>query len=375
MQFIDLKKQHERIRQKIEQRMRKVLDHGLYIMGPEIQELEKKLAEYCAVPFSLAVGSGTEALFLCLLALEIRPEDAVFVPSFTFIATAEVVSLIGARPVFVDIDERTYNLSPQALEEEIIKIKKSGKFRPRGIIAVDIFGQPADYDSLNKLAEKYELFLLEDAAQSFGACYHGRRSCSLAPIAATSFFPAKPLGAYGDAGMIFTFDEQLYKRMVSLRIHGQGIDKYHNDFIGFNARMDTIQAAILLAKLEIFSEELQLRQQVAQRYNDLLQDLVQIPFIEKHNFSSWAQYAVCHPQRDEIIRALTARQIPSAIYYPIPLHLQKAFSRYNYQKGMLPITEKICEQIFALPFHPYLSFEDQKMITETIQQVVKNKLE
>ncbi len=370
MQFIDLKKQQQRIRDRIEERIKKVLDHGLYILGPEIQELEEKLKSYCEMPFALAVGSGTEALYLPLLAMNLAPDDVVFTPAFTFIATAEVITLAGARPVFVDIDERTYNISPAALEEEIQKVLKEGKYTPRGIIAVNIFGQPADYDQLQTIAERYGLFLIEDAAQSFGAMYKGRRSCSLTKIAATSFFPAKPLGAYGDGGMIFVADEKLYNQLFSLRVHGQGIDKYHNDRIGINARMDTLQAAILLCKLEIFDEELQLRQKVAGSYRELLTDLVRTPFIEEFNFSSWAQYSVCHPEREKILQALSAARIPTAIYYPIPLHLQRAFAYLDYKPGTLPVTEKIAAEIFALPFHPYLEEDEQIMIRDVIQKAL-----
>jgi dTDP-4-amino-4,6-dideoxygalactose transaminase len=371
MQFIDLKKQQQRIRSEIEERIRKILDHGIYVMGPEITELEEKLKAYCGMPYALAVGSGTEALYLPLLALGIGPGDAVFTSSFTFIATAEVVSLAGATPVFVDIEEESYNICPEKLEAAIVRTFGEKRLRPRGIIAVDIFGQAADYGRIAAIAEKYGLFLIEDAAQSFGAEYHGRKSCSLAPVAATSFFPAKPLGAYGDAGMIFCRDEKLWQTLVSLRIHGQGEDKYHNDRIGINGRMDTMQAAILLAKFGIFDDELRLRQDVAARYEKLLRPLVTTPVVAGHNLSSWAQYCVRHPKRELLMEELKKKAVPTAIYYPIPLHLQQAFASLGYSRGDLPVTEKVSSEIFALPFHPYLEGADQEMIAATIAAALK----
>lgn len=367
MQFIDLAAQQVRIRAAIEERFRRILDHGQYILGPEIREIEERLAGYVGVPYAVSVASGTDALLMPLLAENIGAGDAVFAPTFTFIATAGAISLTGATPVFVDIDPETFNIDPSSLEKSIVLTLRSGKLKPRGIIPVDLFGQPADYPALQAVAEKYGLFVLEDAAQSFGGSQNGRKACALSRVAGTSFFPAKPLGCYGDGGMIFTVDQSLHKELLSIRVHGQGADKYTNVRVGINGRMDSVQAAVLLAKMEIFPEELELRQQVAGRYNRLLAGSVAIPVIRQGNLSAWAQYSVLHPHRDELIAKLRAQGIPTAIYYPIPLHLQQAFAHLGYRKGDFPVAEKIAGEIFSLPMHPYLTEESQKRITEVIQ--------
>ncbi|MCK4836143.1 MAG: DegT/DnrJ/EryC1/StrS family aminotransferase [Candidatus Aminicenantes bacterium] len=370
MQFIDLEAQQKRIRSKIEENIMKVFDHGRYIMGPEIEELERKLADYVAIRYAVGVGSGTDALLISLLANRIGPLDAIFTSPFTFIATAEVIQLLGATPVFVDIESDTYNMDPQKLESTVRKVESEGKLNPRGIIPVDIFGQAVDYDEICSIAREYDLFVLEDAAQSFGGSYKGKKTCSLADIAATSFFPAKPLGAYGDGGMIFTDDKEMFDQLISIRVHGKGSYKYENDRVGINGRLDTIQAAILLAKFTIFSEEIELRQEVAERYNLGLKDYVRIPFVKKHNISAWAQYSVLHPRRDKIIEDLKTEGIPSAIYYPIPLHLQKAFSHLGYRPGDFPVSEKVCKEIFSLPMYPYLEPDKQKKIIDCIHRYV-----
>lgn len=371
MQFIDLNAQQARIREKIEANILKVLDHGRYIMGPEIQELEAKLADYVGTKHAIGVSSGTDALLMPLMAWDLKPGDAVFTVAFTFIATAEVVQLLGATPVFVDIDPETYNMDAQKLEEAIIRVKNEGKLNPKIVIPVDLFGQPADYDEINAVAEKYNLLVLEDAAQGFGGVYKGKRACSLAPVAATSFFPAKPLGTYGDAGMIFCDDDEMIGILDSIRVHGQGSDKYNNVRIGINGRIDSIMAAILLPKFDIFQEEIDMRQEVANRYTEKLHGFVKTPFVKAQNVSAWAQYSILHPNRKKIMDGLNEKGIPTAIYYPKPLHLQDAFENLGYSKGDLPVTEKIAAEVFSIPMHPYLSAEDQDMVVENIIHFAK----
>lgn len=362
MQFIDLAAQQKRIRPLIEEGFKRILDHGQYILGPEIREIEEKLAAYVGVPYAVAVASGTDALLMPLMAEKVGPGDAVFTSTFTFIATAGAIALTGATPVFVDVDPETFNIDPDGLEKAIKKIISAKKLTPRGIIPVDLFGQPADYEAIQAIADKYKLFVLEDAAQSFGASQGGEKAGALAPIAATSFFPAKPLGCYGDGGMIFTADKDMVDRLLSIRVHGQGIDKYTNVRVGINGRMDSLQAAVLLAKMEIFPEEIELRQEVAARYSRLLAGAVKTPKILPGNISAWAQYSVLHPHRDEIIKKLHEKDIPTAIYYPIPLHMQQAFSGMGGRQGDFPVAEKIASEIFNLPMHPYIAKTDQEKI-------------
>ena len=371
MQFIDLKKQYQKIESSINKRITAVLNHGNYILGPEISELERVLSDYTGAAHCISCASGTDALLLSLMAYNVGPGDAVFVPPFTFIATAEVISLLGATPFFVDIDPVTYNIDPVKLNESI-KSFKTGKIpthtmpkglKPRGIIPVDIFGLPADYDAIKKIAAENGLFLIEDAAQSFGGTYKGKKTCSsLADVAATSFFPAKPLGCYGDGGAIFTNDGETAEIIESLRIHGQGSDKYNNVRIGINGRMDTLQAAVLLAKMEVFDEEIALRQKVARQYSDLLKGHVQTPEIPEGYISAWAQYSVQSDDRTEIMERLKKSGIPTAIYYPKPLHLQEAFSYLGYEKGQMPVSEAVAKRIFSVPMHPYLNEDEQKEI-------------
>jgi UDP-2-acetamido-2-deoxy-ribo-hexuluronate aminotransferase len=302
-----------------------------------------------------------------LIAHDVGPGDAVVTTPFTFIATAEVIQLLGATPVFVDIEADTFNISPEKLVQAIETAQKSNTLTLKGILPVDLFGQPAEYDEINDIAAKYDMFVIEDAAQSFGASYRGRRACSLADVASTSFFPAKPLGCYGDGGMIFTDNDELYEKLVSIRIHGKGSNKYDNVRVGINGRLDTLQAAVLLAKMEIFSEEIELRQQVAERYARGLQGVVKTPVVKDHNVSAWAQYSILHPNRDQMINTLKGKNIPTAIYYPLPLHLQGAFSHLGYQQGDFPVSEKVSADIFSLPFHPYLTAEMQAEIIAAIK--------
>jgi dTDP-4-amino-4,6-dideoxygalactose transaminase len=352
-------------------------------MGPEIQTLEKKLSEYTGTNHAVACASGTDALLLALMAYDIGPGDAIFTTPFTFIATGEVISLLGATPIFVDIDPQTFNLNPEKLEQAIESIKGNAvgdnplpkaevSLTARGIIAVDLFGLPADYERINAIARGHGLFVVEDAAQSFGAEHNGTMACNLADVGCTSFFPAKPLGCYGDGGMCFTNDEKLLKTIESLRVHGKGSHKYDNVRTGINGRMDTLQAAILLAKFDIFPEEIKLRQKVAHRYSVLLnrQAEVQTPVIFDKIKSAWAQYSVL--AKDETHRAglqnrLKTAGIPSAIYYPKPLHLQTAFKYLGYKEGDFPVSEDFSSRIFSLPMHPYLSSDDQERIAAALR--------
>jgi UDP-2-acetamido-2-deoxy-ribo-hexuluronate aminotransferase len=366
MQFIDLAAQQKRIRRQLEERIKKVLDHGQYVLGPEIRELEEKLAAFVGMPHAVSVASGTDALLMPLMVEKIGPGDAVFTSTFTFIATAEVIELLGATTVFVDIDSDTFNIDPQKLEAAIVKTMAEKRLKPRGIIPVDLFGQPADYKAIQAIADKYGLFVLEDAAQSFGGSQNGKKAGALARVAGTSFFPAKPLGCYGDGGMIFSAEKDVYEQLLSIRVHGQGVDKYTNVRVGINGRMDSLQAAVLLAKLEIFAEEIGLRQEVAGRYDRMLAGSVNVPKVRRENVSAWAQYSVLHPRRDEIIKKLREHDIPTAVYYPIPLHLQDAFVGLGYHKGDFPVAEKIAAEIFSLPMHPYLSIPDQERIGAVI---------
>ena len=369
MHFIDLKKQQARIKDKIDTRIQAVLAHGKYIMGPEINELEQCLAEYVGVKRAISCSSGTDALLLVLLALKIGPGDAVLTTPFTFIATAEVVSLIGATPVFVDIDPKSYNIDPGKLRDVISEFK-TASLNPKAIMGVDLFGLPADYDEINAIAKENSLYVIEDAAQSFGGEYKGRKAGSLADVACTSFFPAKPLGCYGDGGMCFTNDDGLAEIMNSLRIHGKGTDKYDNVRIGVNGRMDTLQAAITLAKFEIFPEEVQLRQKVAENYKSLIScedvNLI-VPEIPDGYLSAWAQYSILAENADlrsHLQEKLKQHDIPTAIYYPKPLHLQSAFANLNYKPGDFPVSEDCANRIFSLPMHPYLTPEEQQQIIE-----------
>lgn len=369
MQFIDLQRQYERIKSNLEKRLSSVFNSCKFILGPEVNELEQKLADFVGRKYCVSCSSGTDALLMPLLAWGIKEGDAVFTTPFTFIATSEVIRLVGATPVFVDIDERTFNISPQKLEEKIIEVLNSGKLHPKVIIPVDLFGLPADYDQILKIAEKYNLFVLEDAAQGFGGSVSGKRSCAFGDVSATSFFPAKPLGCYGDGGAVFTDDEDMYELLLSIRVHGQGTNKYENVRLGINGRLDTIQAVVLLTKLEIFEEELELRNQVAKKYSSLLKGKVEVPYVPEGYFSSWAQYSVLAENghhRTDILNRLKANNVPTAIYYPIPLHLQKVNQDLGYKIGDFPVAEAISKRIFSLPMHPYLKDDEIEFIATII---------
>lgn len=356
--FIDLSAQQERIRPQIDAAISKVLNHGKYIMGPEVAELESRLATYVGVKHCISVSSGTDALLMALMAYGVGPGDAIFTTPFTFFATAEVILLLGATPVFVDIDPETFNINPQRLEEALKNFDKP--LIPKGVIAVDLFGLPADYDEINVVAQNYDLFVIEDAAQAFGAKYKGRVAGSLAHVATTSFFPAKPLGCYGDGGAIFTDNDELADIFCSIRVHGKGKDKYDNIRVGVNGRLDTIQAAILIEKLNIYPEEFAQRQKVAERYNDKLSSnegsglRISPPLVKDGYESAWAQYSICCENRDELQSRLKANGIPSMIYYVTPLHLLGVMKPLGCQVGDFPVAERISQSILSLPFYPYL---------------------
>ena len=373
MQFIDLKTQFERIQDDVTSRVGNVLESQRYIMGPEVAELEGELASYVGVSNVLGCSSGTDALLIPLMAFNLKEADAVFVPSFTFFASAEAITLAGGTPVFVDIDPRTFNISPESLSEAIEKTVEEGKLTPRGVIAVDLFGQPADYDAIGAITAKHGLFLLEDAAQGFGGVYKGRKAGSFGDVAATSFFPAKPLGCYGDGGAIFTDNDSLAEDMFSIRVHGQGGDKYDNVRMGINGRLDTIQAAILLSKLAIFDSEVEARNRVADRYTELLKDCFVTPYVADDCRSVWAQYTLLakdEAQRNRIVDGMRECGLPIAVYYPIPIHLSTAYQSLGYKSGDLPICEDCAKRVFSLPMHPYLSDEDMDTIVAAVKELV-----
>lgn len=378
MKFIDLDMQQQRIKGEIDERLQGVLKHGQYINGPEVKELEGRLSDYVGTKHAIGCASGTDALLMALMAQGVGRGDAIFTTPFTFIATAEVISLLGAVPVFVDIDPKTFNIDPEKLKSALWALQsndsaihplplfpKGSLPMPKGVIAVDLFGLPADYDRLNTIARDHGLFVIEDAAQAFGGEYKGRRCCSLGDISCTSFFPAKPLGCYGDGGMCFTNDDATAELLRSIRVHGMGADKYENARIGINGRLDTLQAAILLAKFDIFPEEVSLRREVADRYTDLLAPAHSLvsPFQPDGTHSVWAQYSILARDNAHRVAAqasLKAKGVPTAVYYPKPLHLQKAFAGLGYKYGDFPVSERASESIFSIPMHPYLNVEDQK---------------
>lgn len=369
MQFIDLHRQYDKIKEDVDSRLKKVIDEKHFIMGPEIAELEEKLAKYTGRKYCLTCSSGTDALVIPLLAYELKETDAVFVSSFTFFASAESINIAGATPVFIDSDE-TYNMDPQKLQEAIKKTLDEGKLTPKVIIPVDIFGLPADYNRILPIAEKYGLFVLEDAAQGFGGMLDRKRACSFGDVSATSFFPAKPLGCYGDGGAIFTDDEQLYKKMHSIRVHGQGSSRYDNVRIGMNGRMDTIQAAVLLSKLEIFDEELKKKDEVAKLYTELLKDYFVTPVIPENCVSSYAQYTLLakdEKQRDAIVEGMKQFDIPIMVYYAVPMHMQTAYRYLGYKVGGLPVCENFSKRVFSLPMHAYLTIQEITDITEKLK--------
>ena len=380
--FIDLQAQRLRLGQPLEDAILKVVRSGAYIMGPEIAAFERALGEFGEAPFVLSCGSGTEALQLPLMAWGVGPGDAVFCPSFTFAATAEVMPLVGASPVFVDVLEDTYNLDPVKLDAAIEAVKADGKLTPKAIIAVDLFGQPADYPAILAVARKHGLKLIADSAQGFGCTLRGHHPIHWADVATTSFFPAKPLGCYGDGGAVLSKDAGFHDLLVSLRVHGQAVKsdiegktfdhdpKYLNMRIGMNSRMDTLQAAVLLQKLTIFADEIRARNVVAARYADGLADVVKVPAVIEGGISVWAQYTIETGDREGLIAHLREAQVPTAVYYPIPIHKQGVYSVYP-TPGGLPVTEAKAETVMSLPMHPYLEPDAQDQVIAAIRAYVK----
>lgn len=359
MKFIDLSVQQKRIKDKIESSIHNVLEHGQFILGPEVAELEKKLVEYTGAKHCITVANGTDALQIAQMAIGVGPGDEVITPGFTYIATAETVALLGAKPIYVDVCPKTYNLDPTKLEAAITT-------KTKAIIPVSLYGQCADFDAINAIADKYGIPVIEDAAQSFGASYKGKKSCNLSSIACTSFFPTKPLGCYGDGGAIFTNDDELALVMRQIARHGQD-RRYHHIRVGVNSRLDTLQAAILLPKLDILSEEIELRNQVANMYTRLLNDLgvFTTPFVEEHNTSSWAQYTIRVKNRNEVQKKLQEVGIPTAVHYPIPLNKQPAVADSHVQ---LPIGDEIAEDVMSLPMHPYLLEQEQRRVVQALAE-------
>lgn len=368
-QFIDLAAQQNLIRSKIDLAIKKVLDHGQYIMGPEVKEFEKKLCDYTGSSYALSCANGTDALTLVLMAWGIGPGDAVFVPSFTYVATAEAPAQLGATPFFVDVCERTFNMCPQSLKQAVKDCNKMG-LRPAVVIPVDLFGQPADIDSISVIAQENGLKVLIDGAQGFGGVSDGRAVGSMGDATTTSFFPAKPLGCYGDGGAIFTSNSDLAEKINSLRLHGKGSQKYDNVRVGLNSRLDTIQAAILLEKLAIFDEELELRERAAERYSLGLVGMSNLPFVKKGCKSAWAQYTLKLENRDTVQAKLKERKIPSVIYYPIPLSEQAGYRHYPQVSTGTTVSSALSRTVLSLPMHPYLTTSTQGIIMSELNDIL-----
>lgn len=375
MEFRDLKKQYQTLKPQLDEAIGKVLADCNFISGKQVEELEKSLTQYVDVPHCVTCGNGTDALTMALKVWGVQAGDAVFVPDFTFFASAETIAFEGATPIFVDVEEDTFNIDPAKLEEAIERILQEKTFTPKGIVAVDLFGLPANYARLEEIAKKYNLFLLEDGAQGFGGTFQGRKVGSFGDLATTSFFPAKPLGCYGDGGAIFSHSSDVTEFLRSLRVHGKGSYKYDNVRIGWNSRLDTLQAAILQVKLKAFEEyELQAVNRVAKLYTDRLDKLVKTPIVPEGFTSSWAQYTITlenREQRDSLQQALKEQGIPTMIYYPIPLHKQKAFSGLTGQLDDFPVTEKLCDCVLSLPMHPYLQVDEIDIVCSAIQKFLK----
>ena len=374
--FIDLGAQRPRLGHLIDKAILRVVDHGAYIMGPEVAQLEADLAAFCGARHAITCASGTDALALVLMAQGVKAGDAVFCPAFTFAATAEVIAWLGATPVFVDVHAQTFNIDPASLESAI-SIAKGRGLDPVGVIAVDLFGQPADYDSIEPVVAREGLWLLCDAAQSFGATYRGRRIGTIGLATATSFFPAKPLGCYGDGGAVFTDDDTLADILRSLRNHGQGADKYDNARIGMNGRMDTIQAAVLIEKLKIFPDEIVARDAVARRYNKAFREIAIVPEIMNGITSVWAQYTLRLPAFDRCAfqASLTEAGIPTAVYYPKPLHRQMAYKQFPTADGGLPVSDRLAMEVVSLPMHTYLTERVQDRIIEAVGDVLATEVQ
>ena len=371
IQFIDLAAQQKRLKSEIDAGIQNVLAHGKYIMGPEVKEFEKNLAEFGQAKHALGCANGTDALLLAMLAWEIGPGDAVFCPSFTFCATAEIIANVGASPVFIDIDRDTYNICPNSLENAIGEIKAKGELNPKAVIAVDLFGQSADYPAISKIAKAHGLKLMADSAQGFGTTLNGKHPLHWADCATTSFFPAKPLGCYGDGGAILTDNDEMAAVLDSLRVHGKGTDKYDNVRVGVNSRLDTLQAAILLPKLAVFADEIEKRNAVATRYIDGLKGhALRVPAVLEGVISTWAQFTIEVPSPDSFAASLKDKGVPTARYYPRPVHMQSAYSNYPVVGNGLPNTDDCIDKIISLPMHPYLDEDTQDMIIEVAKAAI-----
>lgn len=372
MQFRDLQKQYHVLKEDIDNSIQRVLREGNFISGQQVTELEKKLAEYVGVKHCITCANGTDALTLALMVWDLGPGDAVFVPDFTFFSSGEVVAFEGAVPIFVDVEEDTFNISPDSLEQAIQKVLKEGKLIPRAIVAVDLFGQPADFARIQVIAEKYNLFVLEDGAQGFGGRIGEKHACSFGDISTTSFFPAKPLGCYGDGGAVFTDNDEWAELLKSYRVHGKGQNKYDNIRIGMNSRLDTLQAAVLQVKLKAFQEyELSDVNKVADRYTKMLNGVVQVPIVKEDFYSSWAQYSVIlksETERGKLQQYLNENNIPTMIYYSKPMSQQKAFNNMCCKFVDLSVTERICKRVLSLPLHPYMSSNEQDNVINVIEQ-------
>lgn len=360
VEFIDLKTQYRLHKQEMDEAIQRVLDHGQFIMGPEIKQLEQVLAHYVGVNHCITAASGTDTLFMALLALGIGPGDEVITPAFTFIAPAEVVALIGAKPVFVDIDPKTYNLDIEQLQQAITP-------RTKAIIPVSLFGQMPDFVKINQIAAQYDIKVIEDGAQSFGASQNGKRSCGVSDVGSTSFFPAKPLGCYGDGGALFTNDDALAAKLRAIRTHGSEV-RYLHTCVGFNGRFDTLQAAIVLVKMKIFPAEVKAREEIGARYTRLLQNVCAVPTTQRGNTHVFAQYTIRVPDRESLAKQLNARGIPTAVHYPRALHEQPVFSELGYALGSFPHAEKAAKEVISLPMHPYLSIAEQEQIADAVRE-------
>ena len=364
MDFFDLKGQYRLYKEEIDGKIQENINNASFIKGKDVKTLEEKLAGYIGVKNAIGVASGTDALLVPLLALGIKPGDEVITSPFTFIATAEVIAFIGATPVFADIDINNYNIDVSQIEKKITK-------KTKAIIPVSLFGQPVDMDKINAIAEKHGLFVIEDGAQSFGAIYKGRKSCGLSLIGATSFYPTKPMGCYGDGGMIFTNDNSLAEKMRSMADHGQA-EKYEHKYIGFNFRLDSIQAGVMLAKFNHFEEEAEMRFEIGKKYSKLLKNSVTTPILENYTDRCvFAQYSIRVKNRDEVISHLKKNNIPTAIHYPIPIHLQEAYAYLGYKRGDFPISEKVSQEIMSIPMHPFLTDEQIEFVSGKIKESVK----
>jgi UDP-2-acetamido-2-deoxy-ribo-hexuluronate aminotransferase len=359
MKFIDLNKQYQLIESDVLQSIKKVLDHGQYIMGPEIAVLESQLADFVGVRHAIVNASGTDALLMALLALDVGPGDEIITSPFSFFATAEVIALCQAKPVFVDITPESYNIDPAKIEAAITP-------RTKAIMPVSLYGQCADMTQINKIAQKHNLPVIEDGAQSFGATHHGQYSCGLSSIGCTSFFPSKPLGGYGDSGACFTNDDKLAELLREIRIHGQS-ERYCHSRIGINGRMDTLQAAILIEKMKLFPNEIKLRKEIAERYSHLLSDVVKVPFIQPENTSVYAQYTIEVENRAHFQASMQTLDIPTAVHYPIAMHQQEALSYLGYKEGDFPHAECASKHVVSLPMHPYLSAQDQLQVVNAVK--------